>query len=296
MANATNVKKLKTMYLYDWFNYAFIGLITLSFLYPLILNLSISLSDGNDPLARITLLPMGFNLESYRFLLADGRVFRYYFNSVVYSTGRTFFHLLFTSLMAFPFIIADFRGKTFLNIFMLITMFFGGGLIPYFFVVRAMGLVDSPWVMMIPGTVSAFQVIIFRTFFQNIPAELRESAYVDGSGHWRVLFQIMMPVSKALLATFGLFSIVGVWNDWFTPMLFLRRGELMPIQIFLRRLLILMDFRDAENVDVQMMFNLVTSRTIRSAAVMITIAPVLCVYPFLQKHFTKGVMIGSIKG
>lgn len=294
--NTRSVKKTKTMYVFDWFNYTFIAIITLSFLYPLVLNLAISLSDGSDPTARITLLPVGFNLESYRFLLADGRVFRYYLNSVGYSVGRTFFHLLFTSLMAFPFIIPDFKGKTFLNIYMLITMFFGGGLIPYFFVVRAMGLIDSPWVMMIPGTVGAFQVIVFRTFFQNIPPDLRESAHMDGAGHFRVLFQIMMPVSKALLATFGLFSIVGTWNDWFTPMLFLRSGDLMPIQIMLRRLLILMDFRDAENIDIQMMFRLVTSRTIRSAAVMITIAPVLCVYPFLQKHFTKGVMIGSIKG
>jgi len=284
------------MQLFDWINYIFIGILTFLFLYPVWLTLIISLSDGTDVLARITFLPVGFNFESYAFLFQDGRIFRYFANSIGYSIGRVTIHLILTSMMAFPFIIADFKGKTFLNIYMVITMFFGGGLIPYFFVVRALGMIDSIWVMMIPGTVGAFTVIVFRTFFKSLPNELLESAYVDGAGHYRVLFQIILPCSKALLATFGLFSIVGTWNDWFTPMLFLRSGELMPIQIMLRRMLILMDFRDAENMDLQALHTLVTSRTIRSAAVMATIFPVLCVYPFLQKYFTKGVMIGAIKG
>jgi len=281
---------------FDFLNYAIIGILTFLFLYPVWLTFAISLSDGTDPLAQVTFLPVGFNLESYQFLFQDGRIFRYFANSIGYSIGRVFFHLTLTAMMSYPFLIADFKGKTFLNIYMLITMFFGGGLIPYFFVVRALGLVDSIWVMMIPGAVGAFTVIIFRTFFKSLPGELMESAYVDGAGHFRVLFQLVLPCSKALLATFGLFSVVGTWNDWFTPMLFLRTNDLMPIQIMLRRMLILADFRDAENVDLQMMLTLVTSRTIRSAAVMATIFPVLCVYPFLQKYFAKGVMIGSIKG
>jgi len=284
------------MYLFDWVNYIFIGIITFLFLYPVWLTLAISLSDGTDVLAQVTFLPVGFNFESYLFLFQDGRIFRYYANSIGYSLGRVIIHLTLTSMMAFPLIVADFKGKTFLNIYMVITMFFSGGLIPYFFVVRALGLIDSIWVMMLPGTVGAFTVIIFRTFFKSLPGELMESAYVDGAGHYRVLFQIILPCSKALLATFGLFSIVGTWNDWFTPMLFLRSGDLMPIQIMLRRMLILMDFRDAENMDLQALHTLVTSRTIRSAAVMATIFPVLCIYPFLQKYFAKGVMIGAIKG
>jgi len=292
----TRVKRLKKMYLFDWINYALIGLLTFAFLYPVWLTFAISLSDGTDVLAQVTFLPVGFNIESYLFLFQDGRIFRYYANSIGYAGGRVIIHLMLTSMMAFPLIIVDFKGKTFLNIYMVITMFFGGGLIPYFFVVRALGLIDSIWVMMIPGTVGAFTVIIFRTFFKSLPGELMESAYVDGAGHYRVLLQIIIPCSKALLATFGLFSIVGTWNDWFTPMLFLRRGELMPIQIMLRRMLILMDFRDAENMDLQALHTLVTSRTIRSAAVMATIFPVLCIYPFLQKYFAKGVMIGAIKG
>lgn len=290
------IRKLDRMNWFDWINYIFIGILTFIFLYPVWLTFMISLSDGTDPFAQVTFLPVGFNLEAYQFLFQDGRIFRYFANSIGYSLGRVFFHLTFTSMMAFPLIIADFKGKTFLSIYMIITMFFSGGLIPYFFVVRALGMIDSIWVMMIPGTVGAMTVIIFRTFFKNLPPELMESAYVDGAGHYRVLFQIILPCSKAMLATFALFSIVGTWNDWFTPMLFLRNNDLMPIQIMLRRMLILADFRDAENADLQMLLTLVTSRSIRSAAVMATIAPVLCVYPFLQKHFAKGVMIGSIKG
>ena len=289
-------RKLSRMTAFDWFNYAFVGLLTLGFVYPIIITLSLSLSDGTDPMLRVTLLPVNFNLESYLFIFRDGRIFRYYFNSVFYATVSTFISLTLTAMMAYPFGIGNFKGKTFLNIFMLITMFFGGGLIPYFVLVSNLGLVNSRWVMLIPGAVAPFTVIVFRTFFSKLPAELRESAYMDGAGHYRVLFQIIVPCSKALLATFALFGVVATWNNWFTPLLFLRDPDLQPIQMMLRRMLILMDFRDAENMDLQMMFSLVTGRTVRSAAVMVTIFPVLCVYPFLQKHFAKGVMIGSIKG
>ena len=289
-------RKLQRMYPFDYILYIVMALMLASWLYPLILTLSISLSDGSDPLLRVTFLPVNFNIESYQMIFADGRIWRYYFNSIVYSLASVFVHLLFTSMMAFPFVVVGFRGKTFLNVYMVITMFFGGGLIPTFFVFRALGMIDNPLVMILPGAVSGFAVILFRTFFKNIPAELRESAYMDGAGHYRTLFQIMIPCSKALLATFAIMNIVGTWNAWFTPMLYFRNPDLMPIQIMLRRMLILFEMQDAQTIDLMAIHTLVTNRTLRSAAVIVTIFPILCIYPFLQKHFAKGVMIGSVKG
>jgi len=284
------------MYPFDYFLYALMVLMTAAWLYPLILTLSISLSDGTDPLLRVTFFPVDFNIQSYLFIFQDGRIFRYYFNTIGYALGSVVVHLLFTSMMAFPFVVKDFRGKTFLNVYLVITMFFGGGLLPSFFINRALGMIDNPLVMILPGAVSGFAVILFRTFFGNIPTELRESAYMDGAGHYRTLFQIILPVSKAVLATFALMNIVGTWNAWFPPMLYFRNPNLMPIQIYLRRMLILFDFSDAQNVDLRAMHTLVTNRTLRSAAVIVTIFPVLCIYPFMQKHFTKGMMLGSVKG
>ena len=289
-------RKLHRMYPFDYFLYILMALMLASWLYPLILTLSISLSDGSDPLLRVTFLPVNFNLESYQMIFADGRIWRYYMNSIGYSIGSVVVHLLFTSMMAFPFIVIGFRGKTFLNIYMVITMFFGGGLIPTFFIYRALGMIDNPLVMILPGAVSGFSVLIFRTFFKNIPTELRESAYMDGAGHYRTLFQIMIPCSKALLATFAIMNIVGTWNTWFTPMLYFRNPDLMPIQIMLRRMLILFEMADTQTIDLMAIHTLVTNRTLRSAAVIVTIFPILCIYPFLQKHFAKGVMIGSVKG
>ena len=280
---------------FDWINYIFITVLCAAFLYPMILTASISFSDGSNPLAKIVFLPVDFNLEAYEFLLSYGRIFGYYKNSIFYALTGTLISLLVTTLSAYPFTVLDFKGKKFLNLYMIITMFFGGGLIPYYYVIRNLGMIDTVWVMLIPGCVGAYTVIIYRTFFGQLPHELRESAFMDGAGHYRILFQIIIPMSKPLLATYALFGIVGKWNEWFTPMLFMRSDSLMPVQILLRRMLVLMEYQDPENRDIQMMYRMVTNRTVKCAAVMLTITPILCVYPFLQKYFAKGVMVGALK-
>ena len=288
--------KLKRMNLFDYVNYLVIALLCASFLYPVLLTVSISISEPQRALTqKIIFMPLGFTLDSYRFLLSDGRILGYYRNSILYAIAGTLVFLLFTSMMAYPFIISSFRGKKILNFYMIVTMFIGGGLIPYYFVVRALGLIDTIWVMIIPGAVSAYNVVIFRTFFGAIPGELRESAHMDGAGHYTTLFRIILPISKPLLATFALFSMVGKWNDFFTPLLFIRNDALMPVQMMLRRMLVLLDFRDTQNKDLLMIFSAISPRTIKSAAVIITIIPIMAVYPFLQKYFAKGVLVGSLK-
>ena len=287
-------RKLRAPTLFDVVNYAFVGLLCLIFIYPVLLTLSISLSDPGIP-GSITLIPRGFTLDSFAFLLKDPRIVRYYLNSIFYAVSGTLLFLLLTSMMAYPFIIHTFRGKKAINLFMVITMFFSGGLVPYYFLIGALGMMNTIWVMIIPGAVYAYNVIIFRTFFANIPGEIRESAYIDGAGHFNILFRIVLPISKPLLATFALFTMVAKWNDFFTPLLFIRSDALMPMQIFLRKMLVLLDFRDAQNRDLQMMYSAISSRSMKSAAVIITIIPIMCVYPFLQKHFAKGIMVGALK-
>lgn len=288
------IRKLGRMRLFDYANYAVIIILCACFLYPLILTFSISVSKPTYG-EIIYFLPKGFKLDSYLFLLNDSRLMRYYSNSVLYAVSSTVLFLFLTSMMAYPFIIPDFKGKKFLNIFMVVTMFFGGGLIPYYFVIRSLKMLDTVWVMIIPGVVGAYNVIIFRTFFTSIPTELRESAYIDGAGHFTTLFRIIAPVSKPLLATFALFNLVGKWNDFFSALMFLRSDALMPMQMLLRKMLVLYDFREGENRDLQLIYTAVSSRSMKCAAVVITILPILCVYPFLQKYFAKGVMVGSLK-
>ena len=286
---------INRMTAFDYFNYSLILLISAVFLYPMILTLSLSVSESSQSTKTIFLLPRGFTLDSYGYLLTDKKILRYYLNSVLYAFFGTLLSLVVTSMAAYPFIVKEFRGKSFFNVFMIITMFFSGGLIPSFYVNRALGLIDNPLVMIIPGAVGAYTVVIYRTFFSGLPAELRESAHIDGAGHLTILFKIIVPLSKPLLATFALMGLVGKWNDYFTAFIYLRNQDLHPVQILLRRLLVVMDFRDVDTRDLIVTFQKVTSRSVKCAAVIITITPIMCVYPFMQKYFAKGFLVGSLK-
>jgi len=283
--------------IWDVLIYGVIGMLSVFFLYPIWYCLITSLSSGKALLRSLPLLwPRNFTFEAYRYIFtSEANIFAYYRNTIFYAVVGTAISLTLTSMMAYPFIVKDFIGKVFLNVYMVITMFFGGGLLPYFILVSELGLRNTIWVMLIPGAVGAYTVIIFRTFFNSVPASLREAAYIDGAGHYRVLAQILVPVSKPLFATFALFGMVGKWNEWFTPFLFITREELKPIQVFLRESLVTINGL-ADQFSVGKMAQLdILPQNIRTAIVIITIAPILCVYPFLQKYFASGIMIGSIK-
>lgn len=266
------------------------------FLYPLVNMLALSISDAQMlKSSAVFLTPVGFSLESYRALLNDNRILLYYWNTISYAGVGTLIMLLTTSLMAYPLSIPALRGRKLVSVLLTITMFFGGGLIPYYVVIMKLKLIDTFWVMVLPGAISAYNVIVFKTFFMSIPAELRESANLDGAGHVRILFSIVLPLSKAVLATFALFSIVGYWNDYLTALLYLRDDAKYPIQLLMRRLLVLMDYKDASTAQLLKDFRGISTRTTKAAAAIITVVPVLCVYPFMQKHFAKGVLVGSVK-
>lgn len=271
-------------------------LLSAIFLYPLLNMLALSFSDSQELKSLpVYLWPKGFSLESYKALLGDSRTLLYYWNTVKYASVGTVIMLLTTSLMAYPLSIPALRGRRFVSVLLTITMFFGGGLIPYYVTIMQLGMINTFWIMVIPGAISAYNVIVFKTFFMSIPEALRESASLDGAGHVRILFQIVLPLSKAVLATFALFSIVGYWNDYMTALLYLRDDTKYPIQLLMRRLLVLMDYKDASTAQMLKDFQKISTRTTKAAATIITVVPVLCVYPFMQKHFAKGVLVGSIK-
>ena len=271
-------------------------LLSAIFIYPLLNMLALSFSDSQELKSLpVYLMPKGFSLESYKALLNDSRTILYYWNTIQYAAVGTVIMLLTTSLMAYPLSIPSMRGRKLVSILLTITMFFGGGLIPYYVTIMQLGMIDSFWVMVIPGAISAYNVIVFKTFFMSIPESLRESAGLDGAGHFRILFQIILPLSKAVIATFALFSIVGYWNDYMTALLYLRDDTKYPIQLLMRRLLVLMDYKDASTAQLLKDYRAISSRTTKAAATIITVVPVLCGYPFMQKHFAKGVLVGSIK-
>lgn len=267
-----------------------------AFIYPLLNMLAMSLSDSQVlKSSPIYLMPRGFSLESYKALLSDHRIGLYYWNTIKYASLGTVIMLLCTSLMAYPLSLRELRGRTPITILLTITMFFGGGMIPYYVTIMRLGLIDTIWVMVLPGAIGAYNVMVFKTFFMSLPPELRESAFLDGAGHGRVLFQIVLPLSKALLATFTLFSVVGYWNDYMTALLYLRDDSKYPIQLLLRRLLVLIDYKDESMAQIMQDLTQVSSRTTKAAATIITVVPILCIYPFMQKYFAQGVLVGSIK-
>ncbi len=285
---------------FDWFNTVFLVLLSAVFLYPLLMTLGLSFSSPRALVGQnVILLPKGFTLQSYQTILSDPTILRYYWNTIVYASTGTLTSLLLTSLLAYPLTVAEFKGKKLINILLLITMFFGGGMIPSYLNIRNLHMINTIWAMILPGAISAWNVIMFVNFFKGIPDSLRESATIDGAGHVRILFSIVIPLSKALLATIALFTIVGFWNDYFSAMLYLDSTSKMPIQIFLRKILVNMELNEgmAKDTDMSRLMDMINAnpRTVKAATTIVTILPILCVYPFLQKYFTKGMMLGAVK-
>lgn len=274
--------------------YAFVVVLILVFVYPVIYCISLSISDaevlGGDA---ILLLPRGFSLEAYRYLLGNSKVYRYYGNTILYAGLGTFITLLTSSMVAYSLSVPVFAGKKFVTVFLVITMFFSGGMVPTYLNIKRLNLMDTIWAMILPG-ISAYNVMIYKTFFKQIPESLKDAAKVDGAGHVRILFTIILPLSKPLLATMALFSIVGHWNGYLNAVLYLSDHNKYPIQMLLRSLMVTLDLSE-QSFGMMADRLQTTSRSVRGAAAVVTMAPILCVYPFMQKYFAKGVMIGSVK-
>ncbi|MDN5314345.1 MAG: putative aldouronate transport system permease protein [Clostridiales bacterium] len=273
------------------------GIIVIVVLYPFINIIAISLSGPSAITSgRVTLYPIDLNLRGYEMVFGDPKIWRAYANTILYAVVGTFLNLLFTSMVSYALMVRDFVFRKFLTVFFTITMFFSGGMVPSYILIQNLNLMDTMWAIILPSCVSAYNVFIYRAFFKSISNEIREAAFVDGAGDIRILFQIYLPLSKALLATFGLFAIVGYWNMWFEPLLYLKDNNKQPIQMILRQILFTSGTAGMSGAQEMVNLNLINPKNIQYACIIATIGPVLLVYPFLQKYFEKGMMIGAVKG
>ncbi|MBP3962836.1 carbohydrate ABC transporter permease [Paenibacillus lignilyticus] len=283
--------------IFDAVNIGLMLLLVVVTVYPLINVISVSLSHSDYiSLGKVTWFPRGFNTMGYSVIFEKPMLYISYRNTVLYAAAGTLLTLFLTSLMAYPLTISKFQLKKSITVFLAITMFFSGGMIPTYLIIKQLHMLNTFWVMVVPGCISAYNVIIFRTFFQNISSELRESAYIDGANDLVVLFRIYLPLSKALLATFALFTVVAHWNVWFNALIYLKDENRYPLQMFLRSIIFTQQEGQSSRVKEMILNRQINPKNIQMAAIVITMAPILCIYPFVQKYFVKGVMVGSIKG
>lgn len=275
-------------------NGVIIFVLCLIMLYPFWYQINLSLSDA--VLARqggAFVLPRGFSLRAYRTVLSSSAMGYGFVNTAFVTIVGTLLSLLVTSATAYPLARKDLPMRGLFTAMIVFTLIFSGGMIPTFLVVKELGLINSRWALILPVLVASYNVVIMRNFFQNIPAELEESAHIDGAGDLRIFAQIILPLSGPVLATVGLWLAVGYWNNYFNALLYINRRDLRVLQQILMEIINSSRADDVLNVENAAG---ITPETVKAASIMIISIPILCVYPFLQKFFVKGVMLGSVKG
>ncbi|OAX48106.1 carbohydrate ABC transporter permease [Paenibacillus sp. AD87] len=279
--------------------YAFLSVVTIVVLFPLIFIISSSFSSPQAVVSgKVWLLPVDFTLEGYKAVFRNPQIVFGYLNSLYYTVIGTAVNVALTVMLAYPLARKTFYGRNFIMVLLVITMMFEGGLIPLYLVVKNLHILDTRWAMILPGAMAVFQVIVARTFFQTtIPEEIAEAAELDGCSDIRFITSMVIPLSKPILAVLTLMYAVGHWNAYFDALIFLKSPELFPLQIVLRNILILnsIDPTMVTNVD-QMLAQQGLKDLLKYSLIVVASAPVLIIYPFVQKHFVKGVMIGSLKG
>lgn len=284
-----------------WFDvivYLIAAVIIMIVLYPLLFVVSASFSDPARVLSgEVWLLPKGPTLEAYNNILHNDQIWIGYRNSILYTVVGTLINITMTLLAAYPLSRPDLPGRKGLMLIITLTMFFSGGLIPSYLLVKSLGMVDTMWALIIPGAISTYNLIVMRTYFQSsIPWELQEAAHIDGCSNWRLLVSIILPLSKPILAVMVLFYAVGHWNAFFNALIYIRSEHLYPLQLILREILMISQSAGVDGGNVGMEEKILLSESIKYAVIIVSSLPVLVMYPFVQRHFVKGVMIGSIKG
>ncbi|GAA0336802.1 carbohydrate ABC transporter permease [Bacillus carboniphilus] len=288
-----------------FFIYIFLAILGFVTLYPFWNSLVISFNAGADTaLGGVTFWPREFTLDNYTIVFQDDRLLQAFFVSISRTLVGTFISIFFTALLGYGMSKRWLIGKKYYMLFFVITMYFSGGLIPTFLLVRGLGLMDSFWVLIIPTIINVWNMIIFRTFFKELPESLEESAKLDGCSDFGVFFKIVLPISGPVIATLSLFTAVYHWNDWFTASIYISDADLLPIQTLLQQIMNsnimseqMMQASEGNAVALERMSNLqsITTKSLTMATMMVATIPIILVYPFVQRHFVKGVLIGSLK-
>jgi putative aldouronate transport system permease protein len=267
---------------------------------PLLNVLATSFSSKESIMAgRIGFLPIGFTLGNYAFVMRDNAFFTAFGISVVRTVLALAVQLAMTALAAYPISMSKehFHARSFYTWYFLIAILFSGGLVPTYLVVRATGLIDSIWALILPGAVPLFYVILMQNYMKTLPDEIRESASIDGAGHWMILVRIILPLCQVSIATVSLFIIVDNWNAWYDGMLYINNFRKFPLQTYLRNVIIKPDLMLSQGAgDISSLAMMVASGGADAAKIFIAMIPIFLIYPFAQKHFVKGIVLGSVKG
>jgi putative aldouronate transport system permease protein len=281
--------------LFDAANYLVVSVISLATVLPFLYVLAVSFASPKQVNAGgLILFPKEWSLSAYKYIFSTSALTHSMLISIYITVIGTAINLFFTATMAYPLAKKSLMGRNPILLMVLFTMLFSGGMIPSYFVVKALGMIDTLWALMIPGAISAFNLIVMKNFFQQLPEELIDSATVDGYNDLQILFRIVIPLSLPAMATFTLFYAVEHWNQFFAAVIYLNDTKKWPIQVLLRSIVILAQDAVGGNAD-QDPVNY-APLTIQMAVVVFATIPILIVYPFLQKHFAKGVLLGSVKG
>lgn len=291
-------------FVFDFANYTLLAALTLVCFYPILHILFASISDPTALIAHKGALfkPLGFTLDGYKLVFKDNSLLNGYKNTMIYVGLGTLVNMVMTILGAYVLSRRDLYFKNFIMILITITMFFGGGLIPWFLLMKDIGLYNNLWAMILPTAISTWNIIILRTAFQAIPRELEEAAVIDGAGQAKILVNVILPLSRATLAVIFLYYLVGNWNSWFNAMVLLKDRQLFPLQLLMKEILVANDatatsIGSAGGVVINSAQSANAFRElVKYCAIVVSTVPILMVYPFLQKYFVKGVYVGSIKG
>ncbi len=293
------VKKTPGSVIFNCLNTIVLVIVSLLCLYPFLYVIFASLSEARQIETYMGLLwrPLGFSLDAYKMVLQNAEVWVGYRNTIFYVVVGTVINLILTSLGAYVLSRRDFLWNKLLSPMVIITLFFNGGMIPTFLVMKALGLYNNMWVLILISGISTWNLMIMKTNFAGIPQSLEEAAKIDGANEFFILIRIVLPLSMPVIAVMILYYGVAHWNAWFQAMIYLRNREMFPLQLFLREILIasqtsdMMNSMDIGTADAQRV-----TEAVKYATIVVATLPILCVYPFLQKYFVKGVMVGAVKG
>ncbi|SEN47498.1 carbohydrate ABC transporter membrane protein 2, CUT1 family [Paenibacillus sp. OK076] len=297
MTRAPRTKRRSRVSIAEVVLYAFAVLFLIAIIYPIYFIIIASFSDPSSVAnGQVWVFPKGFTLEGYRELLRHENIWIGYRNTILYTVVGTLFGLVVNISAAYALSRKDLVGRKFFSLFFIFTMFFSGGLIPTFLTIRDFHLYNTFLVMVLPFSVVVFDMIVARTFFQtSIPGDLWEAAQIDGCGNLRYFVLIVLPLSKAIIAVLGLWIAVGYWNSYFNALIYLKDPNLYPLQLILRNILITNQMQSGMGTGEAAQVALRLANLMRYSVIIIATIPIMCVYPFIQKYFNQGVMIGAVK-
>jgi len=294
------VSKIKTSFsirAFDYFNFLFLTLYGFITLLPFVYIILSSFTSSREYFAKkFVFIPSHFSFEGYKYIFSTSTITRGIMVSITITVVGTFFNLLVTTLLAYPLSKRYLAGRRYLMMYVIFPMVFSGGMIPTYLVVKGLGLINSLWALILVSLINPFNLIVIKNFFQQLPGELEDAARIDGCGDLSIFFRILLPLSKPVLATFTIFYAVSHWNSYFNALLYLTNIKLWPVQVWLRQVVISSGGGIGNLGEMGGDFLPPPANVVKMSVIVVSTLPILIVYPFLQKHFVKGVLLGSIKG